>query len=298
MTHYSVLLNESIEGLNIKPDGIYVDLTLGGGGHSFEILKRLKTGHLYAFDQDLYAIRRAEERLKEFNNKTIIHSNFKDMKAKLLALGVTKVDGILMDLGLSSFQIDDESRGFSYLKDHELDMRMDRTLEFTAKDVINTYDLLDLTRIFREYGEEKNAYQIAKMIVKKRPLETTFDLVKITDVINRDSKGHSAKRVFQALRIEVNQELEVLKTVLEQSIEFLKPGGRLSCITFHSLEDKMVKHFMKENSEIKLPKNVDIRNVPKPPLTIITRKAVLPSEEELSLNKRSHSAKLRVAEKS
>src|SRR5690606_16974037 len=202
------------------------------------------------------------------------------------------------DLGLSSFQIDDESRGFSYLKDHELDMRMDRTLEFTAKDVVNTYDLLDLTRIFREYGEEKNAYQIAKMIVKKRPLETTFDLVKITDVINRDSKGHSAKRVFQALRIEVNQELEVLNTVLEQSLEFLNPGGRLSCITFHSLEDKLVKHFMKEHSEIKLPKNVDIRNVPNPPLSIISRKAILPTENELLENKRSHSAKLRVAEKS
>ncbi|WP_162164057.1 16S rRNA (cytosine(1402)-N(4))-methyltransferase RsmH [Acholeplasma hippikon] len=297
MEHITVLLNESVEALNIKDGGIYVDATLGGGGHSELILKQLKKGHLYAFDQDPYAHQRAGERLKDYPNKTFIHANFQKMKEELNKLGIFKVDGILFDLGLSSFQIDDETRGFSYLKDYKLDMRMDTTKDFSAHTVVNTYSQQELADVFRKYGDEVNAWKIAGEIVKQRPLETTFDIVRITDRINRNVKGHSAKRVFQALRIEVNKELDVLSDVLEDTLELLNPGGRLVVITFHSLEDRITKQFMKKNSTLDVPKNVDIRNLPKPPLVMINRKAILPSEEELEYNKRSHSAQLRIAER-
>ena len=297
MKHNSVLLNESIKGLNIKPDGIYVDATLGGGGHSLEILKKLTTGHLYAFDQDDFALKKAEERLKDFDQKTLIKSNFAMMKEKLNALGVEKVDGILFDLGLSSFQIDDASRGFSYLQNNMLDMRMNKDATLTAKEIVNTYDRQKLTDIFRMYGEENNAWKIAGMIIERRPIETTHELVEITDVANKGMKGHSAKRVFQALRIEVNKELDVLKKALNSALKLLNIGGRLSIITFQSLEDRMVKQFYKEHSEDKHPKHIDIRNLPKPPLKIINRKPILPSENEVKNNSRSRSAKLRIAEK-
>ncbi len=297
MEHITVLLNESVEALNIKSDGIYVDATLGGGGHASLILSKLKKGHLYAFDQDTYALKRAADRLTNFNNKTLIHANFSQLSQKLSENGVSKVDGILFDLGLSSFQIDDEQRGFSYLKDFELDMRMDRSSEISAKTIVNTYGQQELADVFRKYGEENNAWRIAGEIIKARPLETTFDLVKITDYVNKGVKGHSAKRVFQALRIEVNKELSVLEEALNQTLELLKLGGRLVVITFHSLEDRIVKHFFKAHSELNMPKHVDIRSMQQPPLKIINRKVILPNETELRINKRSHSAKLRVAEK-
>lgn len=297
MEHITVLLNESVEALNIKSNGIYVDATLGGGGHSELILSKLKKGHLYAFDQDTFALKKSEARLVSFPNKTLIHSNFEFMEEKLKNLGVTKVDGILFDLGLSSFQIDDEKRGFSYLKEYELDMRMDQSNSLTAKTIVNTYSRQELADIFRLYGDEKNAWNIAGHIVDKRPLETTSDLVKITDIVNKNVKGHSAKRVFQALRIEVNKELDVLEKALESSLRLLNPGGRLVIITFQSLEDRIVKHFYKIHSEINMPKNIDIRFIKKPPLKVVNRKAIFPSQDEYDFNKRSHSAQLRVAEK-
>lgn len=297
MKHISVLLNESIDGLNIKPKGIYVDATLGGAGHSKEIIKRLEGGFLYAFDQDDFAINYATDILKEYNNYHLIKSNFRYLQSELNKLGVTKIDGILFDLGLSSFQIDDRKRGFSYLDDYNLDMRMDQDKNISAKDILNTYSLDELVKIFRDYGEEKNAYQIAKRIVERRPLHKTSDLVSITDEVNYKVKGHSAKRVFQALRIEVNEELDVLKEALDQLIDLLNTGGRIVIITFHSLEDRIVKHFFKENSEVKIIKGLPIEVEDKPPLKLINRKPILPSKEEMESNSRSRSAKLRIAEK-
>lgn len=297
MKHISVLLNESIDGLNIKPKGIYVDATLGGAGHSKEIIKRLEGGFLYAFDQDDFAINYATDILKEYNNYHLIKSNFRYLQSELDKLGVTKIDGILFDLGLSSFQIDDRERGFSYLDDYNLDMRMDQDKNISAKDILNTYSLDELVKIFRDYGEEKNAYQIAKRIVERRPLHKTSDLVSITDEVNYKVKGHSAKRVFQALRIEVNEELDVLKEALDQLIDLLNTGGRIVIITFHSLEDRIVKHFFKENSEVKIIKGLPIEVEDKPPLKLINRKPILPSKEEMESNSRSRSAKLRIAEK-
>lgn len=297
MKHETVLLEESIENLNIKPEGIYVDGTLGGGGHSELILKNLKSGHLFAFDQDEYAIKKASLRLENFNNKTIIHSNFTNIKKELLKHNITKVDGILLDLGMSSFQIDDETRGFTYLKDTDLDMRMDVKQTLTAKEILNTYSKDDLATILFKYGDEENGFKIANAIIKNRPLNTTFDLVNICDKINYKRKGHSSKKVFQALRIAVNDELKVLESLLEQSLELLNPEGRLVIITFHSLEDRIVKHFYKENSTINIPKNLPMIDLPVPPLNLINRKPILPSEEELEQNSRSRSAKLRVAQK-
>lgn len=297
MKHITVLKEASIDALAIKPDGIYVDATLGGGGHSHEILKRLKDGRLFSFDQDIYAIKKSQSLLGHFKQLTIINDNFSQMKEQLITHGVTQVDGILFDLGLSSFQIDDETRGFSYLKDYKLDMRMNKTQTKDAYHVVNTYTLEELTHVFRIYSEEKNAYYIAKEIIKRRPVETTFDLVSITDKVNRGMKGHSAKRVFQALRIEVNAELEVLKKALDDALSLLKIGGRLCVITFHSLEDRIVKHFIKQHATVDVPKNIPLQHLPNPPLKIINRKAILPSDEEIAVNKRSHSAKLRVAEK-
>ncbi|HHT82347.1 MAG TPA: 16S rRNA (cytosine(1402)-N(4))-methyltransferase RsmH [Acholeplasmataceae bacterium] len=297
MKHESVLLNECIENLNIKPNGIYVDATLGGAGHSLEIVKRLSSGLLVGFDQDEFAIQYATNRLKDYNNFKIVKSNFRNLTEELSKLGINKIDGILFDLGLSSFQIDDRKRGFSYLNNYELDMRMDQDLEVSAKDILNNYSLEDLTRIFRDYGEEKNAYQIARKIVDRRPITMTSELVKITDEVNYKVKGHSAKRVFQALRIEVNEELDVLHEALAQLNDLLNPGGRIVIITFHSLEDRIVKHYFKENSEVEIIKGMPIAIEPKPNYKVITKKPILPTDEEMKHNSRSRSAKLRVAEK-
>ncbi len=296
MKHVTVLKNETVNGLNIKPDGIYVDGTLGGGGHSKEILKHLTTGRLITFDQDQFAIDYAKKFLSD-ERVTYIHANFKDLKHELHQLGIKKIDGILLDLGLSSFQIDDASRGFSYIRNAHLDMRMNPEQTLSAKDIINTYSEEELARIFYVYGEEKNSWKIASRILSKRPLEMTSELVHICDEVNYKQKGHSAKRVFQALRIAVNGELDALENVLKDAHDMLNPGGRFSIITFHSLEDRIVKHFFKENSEMHIPKNLPILPVDLTTLNIITKKPIYPSDEEMAENSRSRSAKLRVAER-
>ena len=306
MKHYSVLLNEAIEGLNIKSDGIYVDATLGYAGHSSEILKRLKNGHLYGFDQDMEAIDYADKRLKEIsNNYTIIHSNFVNMKDKLHELGIDKVDGIIFDLGLSSPQIDDASRGFTFMNDAELDMRMDRSKKFNAKGLVNNYSIDDLTNIFFEYGEEKLSRVIAKKIVserEKKKIKTTKELVNIIESAvgaKYFNKFHPERQIFQAIRIEVNNELNVLRDVLPDAIDILNKGGRISCITFHSLEDRIVKHIFKENSEV----NEMVKGLPEipkeyePKIILVNKKPILPSEKELKENSRSKSAKLRIIER-
>jgi 16S rRNA (cytosine1402-N4)-methyltransferase len=297
MEHITVLLNEAIEQLNIKKDGIYVDGTLGGAGHSKKILENLEKGFLYAFDQDDYAIEFAKNVLKDFSNYKIIKSNFRYLKQKLNAEGITKIDGLLLDLGMSSFQIDDPTRGFTYLKDAKLDMRMDQSQSLTAEEIVNTYDKEELAKLFYIYGEEKNSYKIAQRIIDQRPLKSTADLVKITDQVNYKEKGHSAKKVFQALRIAVNHELGVLEEVLSQAVDMLNPGGRLVVITFHSLEDRIVKHFFKNESTSNLPKNLPVMMDDQVKLKIITRKPIYPSDEEMAANSRSKSAKLRVAER-
>jgi len=298
MKHISVLLKETIEQLHIQPNGIYVDGTLGGAGHSKHILKYLDQGFLYAFDQDQFAVDYAKEILRDEKNYELIKSNFRYLKQELNKRGIHKIDGLLLDLGLSSFQIDDESRGFTYLKDTSLDMRMDRGQTITAQDIVNTYDLDDLAKVLFVYGEEKNSYKIARRIIEKRPLKTTMDLVTICDQVNYKEKGHSAKRVFQALRIAVNDELRVLEEVLKDAFDLLNPEGRLVVITFHSLEDRIVKHFFKSVSEIdpilkKLP-TVSPQMIH---ADIITKKPIYPSEEEMIENPRSRSAKLRVLKK-
>ncbi|WP_026391811.1 16S rRNA (cytosine(1402)-N(4))-methyltransferase RsmH [Haploplasma modicum] len=297
MKHVTVLLNETIDYLNIKDDGIYVDLTLGGAGHTKLLLSKLKTGHLYAFDQDMYAINLAKETFKDNENITVIHDNFANIRKRLNELGVFKVDGIIADLGMSSFQIDDISRGFTYLKDTSLDMRMNQNSMLTAKDIVNTYEKDDLAQIFFKYGDEENGFKIANEIIRRRPLETTFDLVNICDKINYKRKGHSAKKVFQALRIAVNDEIKTLEDMLEQTVDLLNEEGRLCIITFHSLEDRIVKHFMKKYSELNIPKNLPIIGELKTKFDLVTRKPVYPSEEEMLENSRSKSAKLRVAKK-
>lgn len=293
MKHETVLKEEAISYLNIKPNGIYVDGTLGGAGHSKLILDHLKDGFLYAFDQDDFAIQYANEVLKNYKNYKIIKSNFKNLKQKLAEEGIYKIDGLLLDLGLSSFQIDDETRGFTYLKDTSLDMRMDQHQEITAEFILNTYEASELARIFFVYGEEKNSFKIAKRIVERRPLKTTMDLVKICDSVNYKEKGHSSKRVFQALRIAVNDELTVLETVLKDAVDILNPDGRLVVITFHSLEDRIVKHFFKDESTTDIPKNLPIINKELSDFEVVTRKPVYPTEEEMNRNSRSKSAKLR-----
>lgn len=297
LKHITVLKSESIEGLNIKPDGIYVDATLGGAGHSQAILSKLTSGKLFCFDKDKFAIEKAREVLGDNNKYHIINSSFVNLTEELKKLGVEKIDGILFDLGLSSFQIDDASRGFSYLEDARLDMRMDKEQTLSAYDVVNNMTVDELTKIFRNYGEEKNAYYIAREIIKNRPVETTADLVKITDKINFKVKGHSAKRVFQALRIYVNNEMDELENTLRQAIKLLNIGGRIAVISFHSLEDRIVKQIFKEFSEFDIPKNLVLLDMPTPPLKIINRKVILPSNEEIENNSRSRSAKLRIGEK-
>lgn len=307
MKHYSVLLKESIEGLNIKPDGIYVDATLGYGGHSSEILKQLTTGHLYSFDQDLDAIKDSTERLSKISkNFTIIHSNFANMKEKLAEYGITKVDGILFDLGLSSPQIDNKERGFTFMVDAPLDMRMDQTSKVNAETIINNYSIEELTNIFYLYGEEKMSKVIAKKIVSERlnkQIKTTKELVKkiIESAVGAKyfNKNHPERQIFQAIRIEVNGELTVLKSVLPDAINLLNKKGRMSVITFHSLEDRIVKQLFKKESEVDdLVKGLPV--IPKeyqPKLKLINKKPILPSDEELKENSRSRSAKLRIVER-
>ena len=303
MEHYSVLLNETIDNLNLKENGIYVDATLGLGGHSSKILSSLTTGHLYAFDEDSKVIFFADERLKKIGtNYTLIKSNFVDLKVKLAELGVTKIDGIVFDLGVSSPQIDDATRGFSFSKDGILDMRMDTDATLSAEKVVNEYSKEALTDIFFSYGEEPKSRLIASKIVAYRPIKTTLELVKIIERAvgaNYFYKKHPERNIFQAIRIEVNKELSVLKEVLPDVLDLLKPEGRVAIITFHSLEDRIVKKFFKENSEV----NELVKGLPtipeayKPKLKLITKKPILPSTQELAENSRSKSAKLRVAER-
>jgi 16S rRNA (cytosine1402-N4)-methyltransferase len=303
--HVSVLLEESLDYLNIKKDGIYVDCTLGGGGHSFEILKRLETGHLYSFDQDEYAIEKASLKLDTLNkNYTIIKSNFKYLTEKLANLGIDKVDGILYDLGVSSFQFDIPDRGFSYRFDAPLDMRMNQTQDLTAEVILNEYSFNDLVYYFSRYGEDSNAKYIARKIEKYREtkrIETTFELV---DIIKSalpqkvlSKKGHPAKKIFQALRIAVNDELRVFEDSLKQALELLNKDGRVVVITFHSLEDRIAKTVFKEKTTINIPKHIPI--VPDNILEykLLHKKVILPSENELENNNRAHSAKLRAIKK-
>lgn len=306
-SHVSVLLNEAIDSLNIKEDGIYVDCTLGGGGHSSEILKRLTTGHLYAFDQDETAVQAASERLAKIgSNFTIISKNFKHIKEALASYGIDEVDGILFDLGVSSPQFDEASRGFSYNQDARLDMRMDTRQKLDAYEIVNTWPYEDLVRILFKYSDEKFAKQIARKIEQaraKQPIETTFELVEIVKsaipAAARRSGGHPAKRTFQALRIAVNDELNVFHDALLDSLDLVKVGGRVSVITFHSLEDRLCKQIFKDVSSLKdIPRGLPV--IPKemqPKFELVSRKAILPSDKELNENRRSHSAKLRVIER-
>ena len=304
--HYSVLLEEAVEGLNIKEDGIYVDCTLGGAGHSLEILKKLTTGKLYAFDQDNVALENAKIKLSEYADKVVfIKSNFENLKEKLAEQNVYEVDGVLYDLGVSSPQLDTPERGFSYNYDTRLDMRMDTDASMSAYEVVNEYSYHDLVRIFYRYGEEKFSKQIARNIEKKRelvPIETTFQLVDIIKesipAAKRRTGGHPAKRVFQAIRIAVNNELSVFENSLEQAIDIVKVGGRISVITFHSLEDRICKQIFNSYAKNKeIPKNLPILpNESLSKLKLITRKPICPSNKELEENNRSRSAKLRVAE--
>lgn len=303
--HVTVLKEEAVSYLNIKPDGIYVDMTLGGGGHSSLILSKLKNGHLYSFDQDSYAIKRAKEKLdKVSNNYTIIKSNFKYVKEELLKLGVEKIDGVLYDLGVSSFQFDIKERGFSYKLDAPLDMRMNTEQELSAKTIVNTCPVSKLIEIFYKYGEEPFSKQIAFKIDayrKEKEINTTFELV---DIIKSalpqkvlKKKGHPAKQVFQALRIAVNDELQVFDISLNNALDMLNKGGRAVVITFQSLEDRICKQTFKSRSTLDIPEGLPIIITEEPEFKLITRKAILPSEKELNENTRSHSAKMRVIEK-
>lgn len=307
MKHISVLFDECIEGLNIKPDGIYVDGTMGGAGHSKGICDQLdNSGTFVGIDRDDFVFDRAKERLKDnCCNKRFIKGNFHDIKEILCEEGIDKVDGILVDLGVSSFQIDDETRGFSFRNDGPLDMRMDRTKSLDAKKVVNTYSYEELRRIIREYGEDQFANNIAKHIVLRREekeIETTFELVEIIKAAipkKFHQKKHPAKKTFQAIRIEVNGELDDLYQALEDMINSLKVGGRLAVITFHSLEDRITKRVFKEYTKgCTCPPEFPVcicGNTPK--IKLINRKPILPSENEILSNPRSRSAKLRVIEK-
>ena len=306
--HTSVLLEETVNGLAIKPDGIYVDATLGGGGHAFEVCKQLSSkGSFIGIDQDAAAIEAASVRLLDFGERvTIIRSNYCDMKPRLHEIGIDKVDGIILDLGVSSYQLDTAERGFSYRADAPLDMRMDQRQKMTARDIVNDYSEAALYRVIRDYGEDRFAKNIAKHIVMERgkgPIETTGQL---NEVISRaipmkiqKTSGHPSKRTFQAIRIELNHELDVLKETLDTMIDLLNPGGRICIITFHSLEDRIVKSAFRKNEDPCIcPKNFPVcvcGNVSKG--RVITKKPILPGEEELEFNSRSKSAKLRIFER-
>lgn len=305
--HVTVLLNEAVEGLNVKSDGIYVDCTLGGAGHSSLILKQLTTGHLYCFDQDENAIQAARQRLETIGNQfTIIQSNFKNIKAELNQRGVEHVDGILFDLGVSSPQFDNAERGFSYNYDARLDMRMDQSSSLDAHEIVNHYSYEQLVEILYKYADEKFAKQIARRIEKEReiqPIDTTFQLVEIVKsaipAYARRKGGHPAKRTFQALRIAVNDELNVFDIALKDALDLLNINGRIAVITFHSLEDKICKYTFNEVSKLKdVPKGLPV--IPEgmqPKFKLINKKPIIATEEELNENHRSHSAKLRVIER-
>lgn len=305
--HVSVLLNECLEGLNVKENGIYVDGTLGGAGHSSEILKRLSNeGRLIGIDQDTDALKAAKERLKDYSNVTFVHSNFSNIENVLNNLNIDGVDGILMDLGVSSYQLDEGERGFSYMKDAPLDMRMNRENDFSAYNVVNEYSEEDLYRIIRDYGEEKFAKRIASFIVENRQeknIETTLELVEIIKnaipAKARREGPHPAKRTFQAIRIEVNSELSILNKTIEDGVEKLNKGGRMAIITFHSLEDRIVKNKFRDLAvSCRCPKEFPVCVCgEKAKVKIISRKAIEPTKEEVEVNPRSRSAKLRVIEK-
>ena len=306
--HKSVLLYETVGSLNIKPGGIYVDGTLGGGGHAYEVCKRLGGGRLIGIDQDADAIRAAGERLAPFKDKvTIVRSNYQNIENVLKELNIEKVDGIYLDLGVSSYQLDTADRGFTYNEDDApLDMRMDQRQKMTARDIVNDYSEMDLYRVIRDYGEDKFAKNIAKHIVAARgtnPIETTGQLTEIIrasiPMKYQKKSGHPAKRTFQAIRIELNRELDVLKNSLDDMIEILNPGGRLCIITFHSLEDRIVKSAFKKNENpCTCPPDFPVCVCGKVSKgCVVTRKPILPSEEELEYNSRSKSAKLRIFER-
>ncbi len=295
--HYSVLLEEAIEGLCIKSDGVYIDGTAGGGGHSLEIAKRLESGRLYCVDQDSDAIAAATERLKEHLTKvTFVKDNFENIGS----IDCGSIDGLLLDLGVSSYQLDTAERGFSYMQDAPLDMRMNREATFSAYNVVNDYDEEELTRVLRDWGEEKFARKIARNIINSRPVSTTGELVEIVKrSVPRTNDAHPEKRTFQAIRIETNRELDIIEPTVEKAVEMLKSGGRICIITFHSLEDRIVKQaFNKLSSGCTCPPDFPVcvcGNKPKG--RVITRKPILPTEKELEENSRSKSAKLRIFEK-
>ncbi|MBZ2123639.1 16S rRNA (cytosine(1402)-N(4))-methyltransferase RsmH [Streptococcus gordonii] len=307
--HVTVLLHETIDYLDVKPDGVYVDATLGGAGHSEYLLSKLSPkGHLYAFDQDATAIEHAKKRLAPYIEKgmvTFVQDNFRHLKLQLEKLGVDEIDGICYDLGVSSPQLDERERGFSYKQDAPLDMRMNRHADFSAYQVVNDYDYHDLVRIFFKYGEDKFSKQIARKIEQARqikPIETTTELAEIIKSAKPakelKKKGHPAKQIFQAIRIEVNDELGAADESIQQAIDMLAVDGRISVITFHSLEDRLTKQLFKEASTVDVPKGLPfIPDDLKPKLELISRKPILPSAEELEMNNRAHSAKLRVAKK-
>ena len=307
--HVTVMLHETIDMLDVKPDGVYVDATLGGAGHSEYLLSKLsERGHLYAFDQDQNAIENAQKRLAPYIEKgmvTFIKDNFRHLKDRLHDLGVTEIDGICYDLGVSSPQLDQRERGFSYKKDAPLYMRMNQEAILTAYEVVNQYDYHDLVRIFFKYGEDKFSKQIARKIEKAReqkPIETTTELAELIKSVKPakelKKKGHPAKQIFQAIRIEVNDELGAADESIQQAIDLLAIGGRISVITFHSLEDRLTKQLFKEASTVEVPKGLPfIPDDLKPKMELVSRKPILPSKEEFEANNRSHSAKLRVARK-
>ncbi|HHZ02325.1 MAG TPA: 16S rRNA (cytosine(1402)-N(4))-methyltransferase RsmH [Tissierellia bacterium] len=304
--HKPVLLKESIEGLKIKEDGIYVDCTLGGGGHTEEILKKATKGQVIGIDQDEYAIERASKRLNNYGNFIAVKNNFRNIEEVLNHLNIDKIDGIIFDLGVSSFQLDIPERGFSYNYDMPLDMRMDKSQATTARHIVNGYEENELTRILWEYGEEKWAARIAKFIVQEREqefIETTGQLVSIIKKAipkqARQEGSHPAKKTFQAIRIEVNKELEILENAVKSAVKKLNKGGRICVITFHSLEDRIIKNTFNELNKdcICPPEFPKCMCDHKRTLKIITRKPIIPSEEELKENRRAHSAKLRIGER-